>query len=185
MRLHLRQSSRDNLDRWTSYIIDHGMKSSRSSSQLTDGGAAGGVVWLDEPFVFLSFLDLGSCTGGGTSCVGGHDLGGMKSSISSSQLTQVGAWGGAAWLDEPPIICSCGGQELSPEDLFHLLRLVCGITPPNLRHNSTEDTYQFTEIWYRFVNQLHVLGVILAYNYIIILLFRKYGLRMTDGIRTE
>ena len=52
------------------------MKSSRSSSQLTDGGAAGGVVWLDEPlaFSFLSFLDLGSCTGEGTSCVGGHDL---------------------------------------------------------------------------------------------------------------
>ena len=41
------------------------MKSSRSSSQLTDGGAAGGVVWLDEPlaFPFLSFLDLRSCTG--------------------------------------------------------------------------------------------------------------------------
>ena len=38
--------------------------------------------------------------------------------------------------------------------------------PPSssLRHNSTEDTYQFTEIWYRFVNQLRVLGVILAYN---------------------
>ena len=54
------------------------MKSSRSSSQLTDGGgAAGGVVWLDEPlgFLFLSFLDLRSCTGGGTSCVGGHGLG--------------------------------------------------------------------------------------------------------------
>ena len=69
------------------------MKSSRSSSQLTDGGAAGGVVWLDEPlaFLFLSFLDLGSCTGGGTSCVGGHGLGGIKSSISSSQLTQVGS----------------------------------------------------------------------------------------------
>ena len=28
------------------------MKSSRSSSQLTDGGAAGGVVWLDEPLPF-------------------------------------------------------------------------------------------------------------------------------------
>ena len=68
------------------------MKSSRSSSQLTDGGAAGGVVWLDEPlgFPFLSFLDLRSCTGG-TSCVGGHGLGGIKSSMSSSQLTQVGA----------------------------------------------------------------------------------------------
>ena len=79
------------------------MKSSRSSSQLTDGGAAGGVVWLDEPlaFPFLSFLDLGSCTGGVTSCVGGHGLGGIKSSTSSSQLTQVGAWGAAAWLDEP------------------------------------------------------------------------------------
>src|SRR6185312_7562712 len=39
--------------------------------------------------------------------------------------------------------------------------------PPHsssLRHKSTEDTYQFTEIWYRFVNQLRVLGVILAYN---------------------
>ena len=56
------------------------MKSSRSSSQLTDGGATGGVVWLDEPlgFSFLSFLDLRSCTGGGTSCVGGHGLGGHK-----------------------------------------------------------------------------------------------------------
>ena len=69
------------------------MKSSRSSSQLTDGGVAGGVVWLDEPLVFpfLFFLDLRSSTGGGTSCVGGHDLGGIKSSMSSSQLTQVGA----------------------------------------------------------------------------------------------
>jgi len=59
--------------------------------------------------------------------------------------------------------------------------------PPSssLRHNSTEDTYQFTEIWYRFVNQLRVLGVILAYNYTIILLFRKYGLQMMDDIRTE
>ena len=67
------------------------MKSFRSSSQLTDGGAAGGVVWLDEPlaFPFLSFLDLRSCKGGGTSCVEGHGLGGMKSSMSSSQLTQV------------------------------------------------------------------------------------------------
>ena len=56
------------------------MKSSRSSSQLTDGGAAGGVVWLDEPlgFPFLSFLDLHSCTWGGTSCVGGHGLGGHE-----------------------------------------------------------------------------------------------------------
>ena len=73
------------------------MKSSRSSSQLTDGGAAAGVVWLDEPlgFPFLSFLDLRSCTGGGISCVGGHDLGGMKSSMSSSQLIQVCAAGGA------------------------------------------------------------------------------------------
>ena len=59
--------------------------------------------------------------------------------------------------------------------------------PPSssLRHNSTEDTYQFTKIWYQFVNQLRVLGVILAYNYTIILLFRKYELQMTDGIRTE
>ena len=59
------------------YRSCHVMKSSRSSSQLTDGGAAGGVVWLDEPlaFPFLSFLDLRSCTGGGTSCVGGHSLG--------------------------------------------------------------------------------------------------------------
>ena len=69
------------------------MKSSRSSSQLTDGGAAGGVVWLDEPlaFPFLSFLDLDSCTGEGTSCVGGYGLGDMKSSMSSSKLTQLGA----------------------------------------------------------------------------------------------
>ena len=69
------------------------MKSSRSSSQLTDGGAAGGVALLDEPlaFPFVSFLDLGSCTGGGTSCVGAHSLGGIKPSMSSSQLTQVGA----------------------------------------------------------------------------------------------
>src|SRR6185312_10772176 len=79
------------------------MKSSRSSSQLTDGCAADGVVWLDKPlgFPFLYFLDLRSCTGGGTSCVGGHDLGGMKSSMSSSQLTQVCAAGGATLLDEP------------------------------------------------------------------------------------
>ena len=109
-----------------------GMKSSISSSQLTQVGVWGGAALLNEPFAFpfLSFPVLGSCTGGGTSCVGGHYLGGMKSSISSSQLTQVGAWGGAAWLDESPVICSCGGQELSPEDLFHLLRLVCSITPP-------------------------------------------------------
>ena len=72
------------------------MKSSRSSSQLTDGGAIGGVVWLDEPlaFPFLSFLDLHSCTAGGTSCLGGHGLGGMKSSRSSSQLTEFGDGGG-------------------------------------------------------------------------------------------
>ena len=59
--------------------------------------------------------------------------------------------------------------------------------PPSssVRHKSTEDTYQFTEIWYRFVNQLRVLGVILAYNYTIILLFRKYGLQMTIDIRSE
>ena len=65
------------------------MKSSKSSSQLTDGGAVSGAALLDEPldFLFLSFLVLGSCTGGGTSCVGGHGLGGMKSSMSSSQLT--------------------------------------------------------------------------------------------------
>ena len=74
------------------------MKSSRSSSQLTDGGAVGGAALLDEPldFPFLSFLVLGSCTGGGTSSVRGRDLGGMKSSILSSQLTQLGARGGAA-----------------------------------------------------------------------------------------
>src|SRR6185295_4962747 len=60
--------------------------------------------------------------------------------------------------------------------------------PPSssLRHKSTtEYTYQFTEIWYRFVNQLRVLGVILAYNYTIILLFRKYELQIMDVIRTE
>ena len=69
------------------------MKSSKSSSQLTDGGAVGGAALLDEPldFPFLSFLVLGSCTGGQTSCVGHHGFGGMNSSISSSQLTQVGA----------------------------------------------------------------------------------------------
>ena len=41
------------------------MKSSRSSSQLTDGGAVGGAALLDEPldFTFISFLVLGSCTG--------------------------------------------------------------------------------------------------------------------------
>ena len=49
-----------------------------------------------------------------------------------------------------------------------------------------EFEYRVNEvIWYRFVNQLRVLRVILAYNYTIILLFRKYGLQMTDGIRTE
>ena len=60
--------------------------------QMTDGGAADGVVWLDEPlgFPFLSFMDLRSSIGGGTSCVGGHALRGIKSSMSSSQLTQVG-----------------------------------------------------------------------------------------------
>jgi len=124
----------------TSCVGGHGfggMKSSISSSQLTQVGAWGGAALLDEPlaFPFLSFLVLGSCTGGGISCVGGHGLGGMKSSISSFQLTQVGAWGGAAWLDEPPVICSCGRQELSPEDLLHLLRLVCGISPPKIHTN--------------------------------------------------
>ena len=56
--------------------------------------------------------------------------------------------------------------------------------PPSfsLRHKSTEDTYQFMEIWYRFVNQLRVLGVILAYNYKTMLLFHKYGFEMTDEI---
>ena len=73
------------------YVIDHGMKSSRSSSQLTDGGAAGGVVWLDELLAF-PFLFSGSTFiyRGRNTCVGGHGLGGMKSSMSSSQLTQVG-----------------------------------------------------------------------------------------------
>ena len=73
------------------------MKSSRSSSQSTDAGAAGDVVCLEEPrdFPFLSFWVLGSCTEGGTSNVGGYGLGGMKSSRSSSQLTEVGAGGGA------------------------------------------------------------------------------------------
>ena len=56
---------------------------------------------------------------------------------------------------------------------------------PSLRHKSTEDTYQFTKIWYRFVNQLRVLGVILAYNYTTILLFHKYRFQMTDGIIIE
>ena len=176
------------------------MKSSRSSSQLTDGGAAGGVVWLDEPlgFPFLSFLDLRSCTGGGTSCVGGHGLGGMKSSMSSSQLTQVCAAGGATWLDEPLdfpfvsflILGSCTGGEhhvleamVWGHEVIHVVIPVntswwlrcCSMTQrtsghlflrrsSSLRHKSTEDTYQFTEIWYRFINQLRVLGVILTYN---------------------
>ena len=41
------------------------MKSSKLSSQLTDGGAVGGAALFDEPldFPFLSFLVLGSCTG--------------------------------------------------------------------------------------------------------------------------
>ena len=41
------------------------MKSSKSSSQLTDGGAVGGAALLDEPldFPFISFLVLGSCKG--------------------------------------------------------------------------------------------------------------------------
>ena len=56
------------------------MKSSKSSSQLTDGGAVGGAALLDEPldFSFLSFLVLGSCTWEGTSGVWGHDLGGHE-----------------------------------------------------------------------------------------------------------
>ena len=68
-----------------------------SSSQSTDASAVGGVVCLEEPrdFLFLSFWVLGSCTEGGTSNVSGHGLGGMKSSRSSSQLTEVGAGGGA------------------------------------------------------------------------------------------
>ena len=159
MRIHLRQSSRDNLDRWTSYVIDHGMKSSRSSSQLTDGGAAGGVAWLDEPvaFPFLSFLDLGSCTGGGTSCVGGHGLGGNE--VIHVVIPVNTSW----WLR-----CRSMTRRISGH-LF--LRRPSTITrrsspPPSssLRHKSTEDTHQFTKIWYRFVNKLRVLGVILAYN---------------------
>ena len=68
------------------------MKSSKSSSQLTDGGAVGGVVWLDEPLAFsFSLFWIYVHVQGGTSCVGGHGLGGIKSSMSSSQLTQVGA----------------------------------------------------------------------------------------------
>ena len=41
------------------------MKSSKSSSQLTDGDAVGGAALLDEPldFPFLYFLVLGSCKG--------------------------------------------------------------------------------------------------------------------------
>src|SRR6185437_1643476 len=72
------------------------------------------------------------------------------------------------------------------------LRRPCTITrrsypspSSSLRHKSTKDTYQFTEIWYRFVNQLRVLGVILTNNYTIILLFRKYGLQITDVIKTK
>ena len=69
------------------------MKSSRSSSQLTNGGAAGGVVWLDEPLAipFLSFLDLGSCTGEEHHVLEAMVWGGIKSSMSSSQLTDGGA----------------------------------------------------------------------------------------------
>ena len=78
----------------TSCVGGHGlggMKSSMSSSQLTQVCAAGGATLLDEPLVFPFVSFLGSCKGGGTSCVGGHGLGGMKSSMSSSQLTQLGA----------------------------------------------------------------------------------------------
>ena len=115
-----------------------GMKSSRSSSQLTQQVcAAGDAGWLDEPlaFPFLSFLVVGSYKGGGTSCVGCHGLGVMKSSMLSSQLTQVGGWGAEAWLDEPPDFYSCAGQVLSPEDLIRILRLVCGISPPKIHTN--------------------------------------------------
>ena len=56
---------------------------------------------------------------------------------------------------------------------------------PSLRYKSSENTYQFTKIWYWFVNQLCVLGVILAYNSTTILLFYKYRFQMTDEIRTE
>ena len=40
------------------------------------------------------------------------------------------------YLDEPPGICSCAGQVLSPEDLIRLLRLVCGISPPPKIHTN-------------------------------------------------
>ena len=46
----------------------------------------------------------------------------MKSSKSSSQLTELGVRGGAVRLDEPPVLCDC--QVLSPEDLPRLLRVV-------------------------------------------------------------
>ena len=59
----------------------------------------------------------------------------MKSSRSSSQLIELGAGGGAVWLDEPPVLCDCGGQVLSPEDLPRLLRLVCGMSPPKIHTN--------------------------------------------------
>ena len=57
----------------------------------------------------------------------------MKSSKSSSQLTELGAGGGAVRLDEPPVLCDC--QVLSPEDLPRLLRLVCGMSPPKIQTN--------------------------------------------------
>jgi len=155
------------------------MKSSKSSSQLTDGGVVGGAALLDEPldFPFLSFLVLGSCTGGNTRCsrpwFGGHEVIHIVIPVNTTRCSR---WCCMTWRTSGHLF------------LRRSRTITRRSSPPpssSLRHKSTEDTYQFTEIWYRFVNQLRVLGVILAYNYTIILLFRKYGLQMTDGIRTE
>ena len=102
--------------------------------------------------------------------------GGMKSSRSSSQLTELGAGGGAVRLDEPPVLCDC--QVLSPKDLPRLLRLVCGMSPPKIHTNLRKFGI---DLLITSVSS----GVIIVYNYTIILKFKEYGLQITIDIRSE
>ena len=187
------------------------MKSSRSSSQLTNGGDAGGMVWLDETlafsFLFLSFLDLLSSTGGrNIMCwrpwFGGHKVIHVVIPINTSwclrccimtwrtsslflslfsgsmfmykgkehHVLEAMVWGHEVIhvvIQVNTIWClRCYSMTWQTSGHLFLWRPSTiprrSLPPPS--HKSTEDTYQFTEILYRFVNQLRVLGVILAYN---------------------
>ena len=156
------------------------MKSSRSSSQLTDGGAAGGVAWLDEPldFPFLSFLVLGFVySERNIMCwrpwFGGHEVIHIIISVNTNWCLR---WCSMTWR------ISCHQFLRRPKTITWR----SFPTPSSsLRHNSTEDTYQFTEIWYWFVNHFRIVGVILAYNYTTIWEFAIYIFQITIKIRHE